>query len=126
MKVLLLLTFLLSCAPSIQYLGDNYTPTSDVEFFYDEKDIVTDYKVMGIILNEASEHNDLEEVRLAMLEKSKSVGANAILFEAVNNERIGSGTHFSIHQDNSHSFFSALFGDDKKGVVIRAKLLKYK
>ena len=72
MKTLILLSLLLimSCSPHIQYLGDKYAPTTEVEFYYDEKDIEKDHKVMGIILNEADEYNNLDDVRVAMLEKS--------------------------------------------------------
>jgi len=124
MRVLLLCIALFSCSPSIQYLGDQYTPTETVDFYYSKDDISRSYRVMGIILNEADEYNDLEDVRLAILEKSKHVGADGILFEAVTNETIGKDSYL-INKKPSYFFFRTLFEEERKGVVLRAKLLKY-
>lgn len=81
--ILIGITLLLgACAPKINYLGNSYTPTQQVEIFFDEKDIKGDYRVMGMIDNEGDdfEEDDPEIVQQAMVEKAKAVGADAILF----------------------------------------------
>jgi len=48
-KVLVVLSFicLMSCAPTIHYLGDTYSIKNDVDVFYDEKDVENQYKTIG-------------------------------------------------------------------------------
>jgi hypothetical protein len=86
-------TFLLSialflgigCAPRIAYMGDSYSPTYNVDVFYDINDIEQDYRVIGLARNEGDEieRDDLPSIRDAMIEKARSVGADAILFLTV-------------------------------------------
>ena len=83
-KAILMFSVLLvmSCSPVINYLGDSYTPSQNIDVFYDEHDIKQEYKVMGMMSNEAGdlEIDDAENVKNAMIKKARSVGADAILF----------------------------------------------
>ena len=109
------ISFLLviSCSPKINYLGDTYTPTQRVDMYFDEHDIVKEYKVIGVMKNEADELelDDVEVVKKAMMEKARNVGADAILFDGFYSER------------NNHNHHDEVFDNVKK--IYEAKLIKY-
>ena len=109
--IYLLLT--ISCSPRINYLGDTYSPTQDVDMYFDEHDIKREYKVIGLIKNEGSELelDGVEEVKKAMLKKAREVGADGILFIGFYSERI--------HPHHEGEIFDTV----KK--LYEAKLIKY-
>ncbi len=110
LSTILFLLSISSCSPRINYLGDTYSPTQEVDIFFDEQDIQKEYKVMGVMKNEAEdfELDDAESVKNAMVKKAKAVGADAILFIGFYSEKMTSDpTNF----------------EHKK--VYEAKLLKY-
>ncbi|WP_405567491.1 hypothetical protein [Polaribacter sp. Asnod6-C07] len=44
------ITFLfIKCAPTLNYIGNNYTPTTNVSVYYDADQIVRKYKIMGLL-----------------------------------------------------------------------------
>ena len=107
------LLLIISCSPRINYLGDKLTPTNRVDMYFDEHDITKEYKVMGMMKNEADEFelDDVEAVKKAMLKKAREVGADAILFVGFYSERVTPA-----HRDE-------IFDEAKK--IYEAKLLKY-
>ncbi len=79
----LLLIFLASCTPSVYYFGEQYQPSTErIQIFYDEKEIDQPYKLIGKMiadeLDNFPEDNSLE-VKKALEEKARAVGADAIL-----------------------------------------------
>lgn len=76
---LFLCSFLAACH-QINYLGDNYAPTHEVKFFYNEKDIPSGaYVTMGRCTVSISRRSFSESVVGALREKAMEVGADAIL-----------------------------------------------
>ena len=114
-KIILVFSIFLtiSCSPKINYLGDSYIPTQNVDMFFDEHDIQKEYKVIGLMKNEAAELeiDDVEKVKQAMIKKAKSVGADAILYIGFYSERQG------------HDHDQEIFNEVKK--IYEAKLIKY-
>ncbi len=74
-----------SCFPKLSYMGDTYEPTEIVELYFDEIDIESDFKIIGIARQEIG-LNKLETIQEAMLGKAKKVGADAILFIGISQE----------------------------------------
>ena len=74
-------------APTIHYLGESYEPSSDIEVFYDAKDIKREYKVIGKMANDKAKDYDVEVVKAKMIEKAKQVGGDGIIFTDVGVER---------------------------------------
>jgi hypothetical protein len=105
---LLAIVLIVSCTPKISYLGDSYPPTYEVDMYFDEKDIERDYKVIGLARNEGDELeiDDLDAIRKSMLKKAREVGADAILFISIAENREG--------------------WDDDPNKIVEAKFLKYK
>ena len=103
----------LSCSPKINYLGDTFSPTQHVDMYFDEHDITKEYKVIGMMKNEADELeiDDVEAVKKAMLKKARDVGADAILFLGFYSERV------------NPNYDDDIFDNVKK--IYEAKLIKY-
>jgi len=80
--------FLLSCSVSrIHYLGETYSEKSEVDSYYDEKDIKQEYKTIGLLVsNEIDDYNSriVQEVQQEMIREAKTRGADAIVFAEFN------------------------------------------
>lgn len=98
----LLLSTVIACSPNLNYLGDIYEPTQEVDVYYDQGDIDKEYKVIGQLSgdNQGMELNDLEDIKKAMVQEAKMRGANGILFL------------FTDSIENSH--------------IVKAKLIRYR
>ena len=122
---LFVLLLFVSCSPQINYLGESYPPTQDVEIFFDEADIERDYKVMGVMKNEGSEIelSDAESVQEAMIKKAKSVGADAILFIGFYQEKV-TGEETEVTQSGKNS--TRVSSSTNTSKIFEAKLLKYR
>lgn len=84
---------MVSCSPRMNYLGDVYPPTTDVDVFYDEGDIEKDFKVIGQLNADNSNNSflDLDDVKNKMIEEAKVRGADGIWF--LGSESIPDNTH---------------------------------
>lgn len=67
---------LISCATT-SYMGDQHPATSSVDVFYAAKDVKKEYKVIGHIY--ASTSGNAEKVKASIIERAKSVGADAVI-----------------------------------------------
>lgn len=76
-----------SCAPTIHYLGEAYEPSTEVEVYYDEKDVKKEYKVIGKMTNDKMVDYNVEVVKAKMIEKAKQAGGDGIIFTDIGVER---------------------------------------
>jgi hypothetical protein len=85
LPLVMMFFFMTACTPRISYLGDSYSPTYDVDVFYDENDVEKDFRVIGLARNEGDEieRDDLQSIREEMIKKARSVGADGIIFISV-------------------------------------------
>jgi hypothetical protein len=78
------LAFLSSCGgPTIHYLGNSFSPTTDVKEYFDEKDITREYRVIGTMTNDKFVNYDVAYIRRHMIKKAEEVGADAILYSMI-------------------------------------------
>ena len=84
--ILSMMLFITACGSDVDYLGDFYPPTSHVDVYFSEGDIIEDYLVMGHATIEGDEAEELQE---KLIEKARESGADGIVFEEF--ERIKSG-----------------------------------
>ncbi len=78
----LLIFVIVSCIP-IDYIGDTYPQTNNVEVFYSEKDIRSKHNVFGHILgSDASFEDIMEQLKIEAMKR----GADAILFTNIDFE----------------------------------------
>ncbi len=123
LKIVVLLlysSFLSSCVPTLNYIGNHFDPTQKVEIFYDIKDVTQNYTVMGLLNFEYNFFtNSLNnEILSLMINKGKEVGADAVL--------VTKFKHYSkqIMEENINSKEKEIKNIEK--MYIEAKFLKYK
>jgi len=118
-----LLVILSSCSPTINYLGNNYEPSTHVEIFFNENDIEKEYKTMGVMKNEGDsfENNDLESIKEEMLKKAREVGADAIIFQGFGDKVVGEDIGYG---GTDNAGYVRTSTDTEK--VVEATLIKYK
>jgi hypothetical protein len=90
-----------SCLPQINYLGNSYPPTTNPDFFVDEKSIERPYKIIGKGYPEYVGSLFLETIQKKAIEKAKSKGADAVLIQDYLVQDYVSGTHPVYHIDSA-------------------------
>lgn len=96
LSVLLAIVFLTGCGPSVQYLGKSYSPTGNVEVFYDTRDVKKDYEVMGKIDGMAGIlENSYQEIQDKIVKEAQSRGADAVLIYNMEQRVIGNTSNSS-------------------------------
>jgi len=82
LTILSLLFIMVSCSPNINYLGDTFKPTDQIDIYYDEGDIKREFRVMGQLSgdNVNTTVRNLEDVQNSMIEEAKLRGAHGIWF----------------------------------------------
>lgn len=78
-----LLLSICSCTiPNIDYLGNDYEPTENVDVYFFPNDIEEYFTIIGQMNanNENDESFSLDDMKDSMMCESKEKGANAILF----------------------------------------------
>ena len=107
--------------PTMHYLGNTGTPKEKIEVFFDVNDVSKPYKIMGILKGETNFYlteNVLKETKKQMIEKAKTLGANAIVF-------------LQFHKETrEYEKSNPSEGESKIGIstytIFEAKLLNYK
>ncbi len=125
MKKLLLMSLLACCISAcvtVDYIGKQYTPTTQVEMYFDEADIKKDFEVMGTMQAEAGEFINMETIQEKMMKKAREKGADAILIGDI--EKKLSGTDTQTRDDQRGGVYSSTTTQEEK--FVKAKLLKYK
>ncbi len=79
---LFLAIIMMSCSPRMHYLGDVYSPSNNVDVYYDELDIKKDFRVMGQLSSDNQDNPTigLEKIKEAMIKEAGEKGADGILF----------------------------------------------
>lgn len=95
---------LLGCWPTIHYLGDSLSPTTQVDLYYDAYEVKKEYKVIGRMTNDQFSAYNVKMIKKQMIKKAKKVGADGIIFS-------------DLRLENNHIEGNAL--------AVRAELIKY-
>ena len=102
---ILLVTFTIACGPTIYYLGDQYQPTTQLDVFYDAKDVKKEYKTIGQLTHDKMMDYGTVEIKSQMIEEGKRRGADAIIF-----------TDTEVVREN---------GEEGDRLSVKAKLIKF-
>ena len=78
--------FFAACGDGIDYVGDSYLPTSDVDVYFSEDDVIEDYQKMGYA---TAEGDSAEELQERLIKKARENGADGIVFEGVDRVKTG-------------------------------------
>lgn len=107
------------CSPTLNYMGNNFAPTTKVSIFFDSKDIQQKYAVMGLLTFnlDAVFYTDKKEITNLMINKAKEVGADAVLVTKFSSD---------IHQEISEKIISKkMISKDTERLFVEAKFLKF-
>lgn len=79
------------------YVGVKHAPTTQVDLFFDEADIVRPYTVMGELRVEGDNHFFMrsEKMQRKLVEKAREQGADGVLFAPVSIRVTGETAHTS-------------------------------
>ena len=101
----------------VDYLGDSYTPTSDVDVYFSEDDVTEGYLVMG---HATADGGDTEALQETLIEKARESGADGIIFEGFDRVKTGEQTIVNDIGDTS------IVNTDTKSVLqVKAVFIKY-
>ena len=134
-----LIVMLVGCV-NTDYVGESYTPTTQVDVYYSMEDVNKPHVVMGKITATAMDGWDSTEMVEELKAQAMAKGADALVIEGVHTETTGSYTstygnssddEWVITEDGklkhrgSDSGSSTSITTDSKEKVMDAELLKY-
>jgi hypothetical protein len=128
----LLLGLLLPGCMTVDYVGSSYPATTQVDLFFDEADIKTDYTVMGELRVEGDNHLFMrsEKMQRKLLEQARERGADGVLFAPVTLRVTGETeeTSGTVHEDERGRTWTSASSTATAQEVkeLRGLLLKYR
>lgn len=113
----------------IDYVGESYSPTTQVDMYFSEDEVTREHRVMGRMVAHANDAVSAEKMQKKMMKKAREKGADGIIILGL--ERYQSG-ETTTHEENTKDTKK---GTKTRGVVktevkfekeIKAILIKYK
>jgi hypothetical protein len=89
-----ILTGFVGCT-KIDYVGEEYPPTSNVEMYFSEADVVREHKVMGHLIATAADAVSAEKMQKDMKKKAMEKGADAIVILGLEKYQVGETTKYT-------------------------------
>lgn len=86
---------LLGGCTKLDYIGDEYAPTTNVEMFFSEDDVTREHKVMGHLIATANDMVSAEKMQKEMKKKAMAKGADAIIILGMEKYQSGETTNYS-------------------------------
>ncbi len=74
----------------VTYIGDSYTPSSEVDIYFDAADIERTYRVMGRATGVVSEGGDTDRLNEKFLQTAREKGADGVIFGQMVRRQSGS------------------------------------
>ena len=90
----LFVLFVAACA-KIDYIGQSYSPTTDVDLYFSEEDIREDYQVMGHVIAQANEGISIESLQKQLEAKAREKGADGIVIHGFDRIQTGETTTYN-------------------------------
>ncbi|CAN0604647.1 unnamed protein product [Ectocarpus sp. 12 AP-2014] len=85
-------SLLLTACVNTDYVGESYTPTTDVDVFYSMTDVERPHTVMGKITATAMDGWDSDAMVQELKAQAMAKGADALVIEGVHTDTVGSYT----------------------------------
>ena len=116
-SLLVLVLFVIACAERVDYLGNSYAPTTNIELFFSEDDVEEDYVEMGRAIAHAGTNVSTEELLEDLKETAREKGADAIIIHDFGRVVVGDTTRWDENQSSTR---------DLEERQIEATFIKYK
>ena len=78
LSVALLACFTAGCA-TVDYVGESYQPTTQVDVFFAEKDVPREYKVIGQVLASGDQFVSASALNTKMMARARETGADGVI-----------------------------------------------
>ena len=92
---LLTTLLLLSGCTKIDYVGEEYAPTTHADLYFSEDDITREYKVMGHIIATAAEGVSAEKMQKDLQKKAMEKGTDGIVILGLEKYQSGETTKYT-------------------------------
>ena len=117
------LLLLSSCAPArVAYIGRNYTPTTQVDLFFNTKDVKKPFEVMGKVNSEDYAFRDPQKIQEKIMTEARKRGADAVIISNFNEADVAQTVY-----EKKEGTVTATSGDVPSGMrYVRADFIKYK
>ena len=117
--ILSLILFISACGSDVDvdYLGNAYPPTSNVDVYFSEDDVTEGYLVMGRVTVDGEDAEALEE---KVIEKARESGADGIIFEEF--DRVKTGEQTIVNDIGDVEIVNT---DTKSVLQVKAIFIKY-
>lgn len=77
--LLIVAAFTWQSCMTVSYVGDRYQPTEQVDVYYAEQDVKSEYKVIGHLSEKVSGFNGEERAKQQIIAKCREVGADGVI-----------------------------------------------
>jgi len=96
-KVLLSIVMLLSLAActKIDYIGEEYPPTDQVDMYFSEADVRLEYKIMGRMIATADDIVSSGKMQKKIMEEAKKKGADGVVILGLDRYQSGESHHYN-------------------------------
>jgi len=96
-KVLLSIVMLLSLAActKIDYIGEEYPPTDQVDMYFSEADVRLEYKIMGRMIATADDIVSSGKMQKKIMEEAKKKGADGVVILGLDRYQSGESHNYS-------------------------------
>lgn len=91
--VMFVLLYLSACT-KIDYIGEEYPPTTHVDLFFDMDDVTREHKVMGNLIATADDGVSTEKMQKKIIEKAMKKGADAVVIMGFEKYQAGESTTY--------------------------------
>ena len=122
-----------ACAPTVQYIGRTYPPTTHVDIFFSMGDVKKEYEVMGKIDGKGYEFTDFQKIQDRIVQEAEKKGADAVVISDMNEQTVNvskNSTTTSSGQatDNGYNSTTATVTTTNGQTIktLHAEFLKYK
>lgn len=92
--IILCLLVTVGCT-KIDYVGQEYPPTSYVDVYYAESDITRDYIVMGHVVASGNDFISTNKMQKKLIKKAREVGADAVIITGLERYRTDPETTYT-------------------------------
>ncbi|MCB9059660.1 MAG: hypothetical protein H6627_13915 [Calditrichae bacterium] len=103
LKLLSFLLILTSCT-HFNYIGDSYSPTKDVMIYFSEKEIKSEYRIMGHAVVAGEINVSVDDLKQRLIKEAKENGADAILIKDIYRDAEFDGDDIVVEKQIKASF----------------------
>jgi len=93
--LLLTVSIILGSCTKIDYIGEEYPPTTNVDMYFAEEDVAREHKVMGHLIATADDLVSAEKMQKDMKKKAMEKGADAIIILGMEKYQAGETTNYT-------------------------------